>query len=443
MSSRGVLALSWLCLAGVLAGCSGGRLLSRLTIAPSPHEQYASSLREAALADTALARDWLRTADEALQRPLTIALPLRESGYFPADPPTATAYQVELTRGRRLSVEITFDSVEITRLFVDLFELRGGGEPPERVASAPDGRSLTYDVPRDGTYVLRVQPELLRSGRYTIVQRTLASLLFPVSGLTAGAVQSEVGAARDAGRREHEGIDIFAPRNTPVIAVVQGTAQPGVNGLGGNVVWLRGRGARRSFYYAHLTRAAFETTTTVAAGEVVGYVGNTGNARSTAPHLHFGIYDGGAIDPLPFLRADDPVPAAPPGAGDWLSEMVRVTAARTPLRAGTSRAAPAETQLERASLARVAGVAGSQLRVVLPDRSTGYLDRTAVAVAATALRRQRLAPGASLREQPFADAPAIRTIEEATTADVIGAFNGFEFVRTSSGPPGWIATTPQ
>ena len=75
--------------------------------------------------------------------------------------------------------------------------------------------------------MLRVQPELLRSGRYTIVQRTLASLRFPVAGLTAAAVQSEFGAARDAGRREHEGIDIFAPRNTPVIAVVDGTAAAG------------------------------------------------------------------------------------------------------------------------------------------------------------------------------------------------------------------------
>jgi murein DD-endopeptidase MepM/ murein hydrolase activator NlpD len=441
MTFRSVQLGAWVCLASAV-GCSANNFLTRLTVSPSPHERYADVLRAAPLAGTAMAQDWLRAAEAALQRPLAIALPLGESGYFPADSPTATAYQIELTRGRRLSVEITFDSVDITQLFVDLFQMRGG-EPPDRVASAPDGRSLTYDVPRDGVYVLRVQPELLRSGRYTIVQRTLASLRFPVTGLTAAAVQSEFGAARDAGRREHEGIDIFAARNTPVIAVVDGTAQPGVNALGGNVVWLRGRGERRSFYYAHLTRPAFEAMKTVAAGEIVGYVGNTGNARSTAPHLHFGIYEGGAIDPLPFLRADDPVPAAAPGAGDWLEEMVRVTTARTTLRAGTSHAAPAVAQLGRASLARVAGVAATQLRVVLPDRATGYIDRSAVAVATSALRRQRLVPGSNLREKPSADAPTVRAIEEATTADVIGEFNGFELVRTSSGFTGWLASTPQ
>ena len=70
------------------------------------------------------------------------------------------------------------------------FEVRDA-RPPERVASMTDGTTLHHDVRRDGTYLLRVQPELLRSGRYTMVQRTLASLPFPVSGLTAKAVQSD------------------------------------------------------------------------------------------------------------------------------------------------------------------------------------------------------------------------------------------------------------
>jgi murein DD-endopeptidase MepM/ murein hydrolase activator NlpD len=441
MTFRGVHLGAWLCLASAV-GCSSGNFLARLAVTPSPHEQYADALRAAPLAGTALAHDWLRAADAALAQPLAVTLPLRESAYFPASQPAATAYRFELQRGRKLEVHVTFEGLESAQLFVDLFELHGGG-PPERVASLAEGNTLSYEARQDGVYLLRVQPELLRGGRYEIVQRTVASLMFPVSGLTARAVQSEFGAARDAGRREHEGIDIFAPRNTPVVAVVDGTAAPGTNALGGNVVWLRDRGTRRSFYYAHLTRSAFEDRTGVHAGDVVGYVGNTGNARTTAPHLHFGIYEGGAIDPLPFLQADDPVPAAVPAAGDWLAEMVRVTTPRQTLRAGTSPTAPALMQLGRASLARVAGVTGSQLRVVLPDRSTGYVDRRAMAIATSAVRRQRLAPGSRLREQPFADAPAVRTIEEATTADVIGEFNGFEFVRTSSGAPGWIATAPQ
>ena len=437
MSARRLHWISALWVIAALAGCSRNSLLPRLMTAPSPHERYADSLRNTPLENTALARDWLAAAETALAKPLVITLPMRESGYFAADSPSATAYQFELQRGRRFSVEINFDSLATAQVFVDLFELRSD-EPPERVASLTGSQTLAVDVPRDGTYVLRIQPELLRSGRYTIVQRTLASLPFPVAGLDGAAVQSEFGAARDAGRREHEGIDIFAPGNTPVVAVVDGTAQTGTNPLGGNVVWLRDQRQPRSFYYAHLRRWAFEGTSAVRAGDVVGYIGDTGNARGGPPHLHFGIYQRGAIDPLPFLKADDPIPK-PETATDLLGELVRVTSARATMRAGTLRTAPTIAQLNRAALARVAGITGTQLRVELPDRTSGYVDRTAITVARPPLRQQRLAAGVVLREQPLANAPAVRTIDEPVAADVIGEFGGFAFVRPSTGPPGWIA----
>ena len=428
-------------LTAALTGCSGGGVLSRLTVAPSPHERYAAALRDTALDQTALARDWLTASATALSKPMIVTLPMRESGYFAADTPTATAYQFELQRGRRFSVEITFDSVETAQLFVDLFEIRAEAAP-ERIASLTDGLMLAVDVPRDGTYVLRIQPELLRSGRYTIVQRTLASLIFPVSGLTAAAVQSEFGAARDAGRREHEGIDIFAARNTPVVAVADGTAQPGTNPLGGNVIWLRDRRELRSFYYAHLTRSAFEGTSTVRAGDVVGYVGNTGNARGTSPHLHFGIYQRGAIDPLPFLKADDPIPRPPANADRFLAELVRVATARAPLKSGTMRTAAANAQLTRGTIGRVIGVTETQVRVELPDRSTGYLDRSNVTIAQTPLRRQTLRAGEVIHDQPLPTAPSIETIAQPLAVDVLGEFNGFAFVRASSGLPGWVKITP-
>ncbi len=422
----------------MVGGCTSNGLLSRLTISPSPHEQYAGSLRSAALADTALARDWLAAADAALAQPLAVTLPMRESGYVAADRPAAVGYRMDLQRGRRLSVEVTLESVEPAQVFVDLFETRTNATPT-RVASLTEGSTLTADVPRDGTYVLRVQVELLRSGRYTIVQRTLASVRFPVEGLTARAVQSEFGATRDAGRRQHEGIDIFAARNAPVLAVVDGTARSDTNPLGGNVVWLRDRGETRSFYYAHLARAAFEGSASVAAGDVVGYVGNTGNARTTSPHLHFGIYQRGAVDPLPFLRADDPQPAAIADTSKWMSALVRVTSARSSLHAGTARDAAAIAPLRRATLARVTAVADSRLRVELPDRSQGYIDRSAVAIAQSPLRRQPVPAGEVIREVPLATAPPLDTIDEPVTVDVLGEFNGFAFIRTASGPSGWIA----
>ncbi len=96
---------------------------------------------------------------------------------------------------------------------------------------------------------------------------------------------------------------------TPVRAVAGGIARAGSNRLGGTVVWVYAPTEGRTFYYAHLDRHAIGAVTLVAAGDVLGYVGNTGNARTTPPHLHFGIYDDGAIDPWPFVQPDQAVPA--------------------------------------------------------------------------------------------------------------------------------------
>lgn len=419
------------------ASCSSGGFLSRFTLAPSPRDQYADSLRAANLHLSGMGADWLRAGDEALARPLTVTLPFRESAYFPADRPTATAFRLELKRGRRLEIDVQVDSVGSARLFVDVFEARGT-DPPTRVVSLAEGTTLRYDVPRDGVYVLRVQPELLRSGRYTLVERTLASLRFPVDGLTAAAVHSEFGAEREAGRRTHEGIDIFAPRNTPVVAVVDGHAVPDTNNLGGNVVWLRDGRGRRSYYYAHLQRWAFEGSRRVTTGDVLGYVGNTGNARTTAPHLHFGIYEGGAIDPLPFIQADDPIPATS-GHVDRLSQRVRVVARRAVLRSGAGIRAPEIGHLERESIGTVTGVAGSWLRLQLPDGTSGYLDNNAAGAATSSLRQRRVQAATTLRDHPTATAPALLTFDEATAVQVLGLFQNFELVRTANDLEGWIA----
>jgi peptidoglycan LD-endopeptidase LytH len=110
------------------------------------------------------------------------------------------------------------------------------------------------------------------------------------------------GAARGGGRA-HEGIDIFAPRDTPVHSTTRGiVTRVGTNQLGGQVVFVLGPGLE-SHYYAHLDRFAdIKPGDVLQAGDVVGYVGRTGNARTTPFHLHYGIYRRGTPqNPYPRL----------------------------------------------------------------------------------------------------------------------------------------------
>lgn len=104
--------------------------------------------------------------------------------------------------------------------------------------------------------------------------------------------------------RLHEGQDIFAPKGTPILSATKGFVYNiGENNLGGQTVSVIGAGGR-VYYYAHLDAYApgLQIGDRVNTRTVLGYVGATGNAQGTPPHLHFGIYtSSGAINPLPLL----------------------------------------------------------------------------------------------------------------------------------------------
>jgi murein DD-endopeptidase MepM/ murein hydrolase activator NlpD len=137
------------------------------------------------------------------------------------------------------------------------------------------------------------------------------ALILPVRTTRVIRIANTWHAARSGGR-SHEGQDLFAPRGTPVHSATDGyVTRIGENRLGGKTVWVTGAG-RRVYYYAHLHayRETLRRGERVTPRTVLGYVGNTGNARGARPHLHFGVYTvQGAINPLPLLL--DP-PAEPP-----------------------------------------------------------------------------------------------------------------------------------
>jgi murein DD-endopeptidase MepM/ murein hydrolase activator NlpD len=120
------------------------------------------------------------------------------------------------------------------------------------------------------------------------------------------------GNARSGGRR-HQGIDIFAAKDTPVLSTTSGlVTRVGTNSLGGRVVWVLGPGLERH-YYAHLNRYGdVRVGDRVEIGTIIGYAGNTGNARGGPVHLHYGIYrNGSAHNPYPRLAAGAKQAASP------------------------------------------------------------------------------------------------------------------------------------
>lgn len=184
------------------------------------------------------------------------------------------------------------------------------------------------------------------------------ALPVPVSGVVPASLRDSFGDPRSGGRR-HEGIDIFAPRRTAVVSATEGyVARMANGGLGGITVTVIGPAGWRH-YYAHLDSwGPVREGQWVQPGTLLGYVGNTGNAASTPPHLHYGIYaeGGGAINPYPLLRGGPGAPgtviaSTPPRDG---SEPGRTTRTNPPARVPPAAEAEARRQAERLG-ARVLG----------------------------------------------------------------------------------------
>lgn len=244
---------------------------------------------------------WKKLYDSALSSDLV----LTESNAFTFKKDSATqnaiGYLVEAKQGEMIVVEAKVPEIS-SKIFVDVIWVNNSSNNAN--SKILENGVLKFAVPESGWHRIIIQPEISVEKDFPVKIYSTASLKFPVAGKSNKDVQSFWGASRDGGARNHEGIDIFARKGTPVLAASDGfVIRTGHQGLGGKQVWMRDGIFGNSLYYAHLDSILVESGRQVSAGDPLGLVGNTGNAAGGAPHLHFGIYTvSGAVDPYPFIK---------------------------------------------------------------------------------------------------------------------------------------------
>ncbi len=247
---------------------------------------------------------WQSRVDLALMDSVNIELPYAETGRFSPRSFQIYSYEIELQPGEILSFRAETDSVK-ELVFIELYQKKGDSVARfEKIETAEfQKKEFSFEPEEAGTYKMVIQPEIEANSPFLFKIQKRPAYIFPVLAGKNNSIQSYWGAVRAGGARSHEGIDIFAKRGTPVVAATDGRiTYTGEKGLGGKQVWLRDNKRNQSLYYAHLD-SIHPNSGKVKVGDTLGYVGNTGNARTTPPHLHFGIYKsyGGAINPLGFV----------------------------------------------------------------------------------------------------------------------------------------------
>lgn len=402
------------------------------------HEKYGDRIREAGFDKTPMGIAWFAAAQRSLQAPLNITLPYKETGYFKSEEPSSSGYIFNARRGDRVSINIVVVPDTTKQFFGDLWKSEPSSASTEHLASIDSAKKIIYDVEEDGSYIMRVQPALLEAVEYTLTINTGPSLAFPVSETGNPRLISFWSDPRDGGARRHEGVDITAKFRTPAVAGADGVVSRVMeNRLGGKVIFMRPTGKNYSLYYAHLDSQIVSSGDVVKAGQVLGLVGNTGNAKGTVPHLHFGIYGfGGAVDPLPFV---DPRRKEPPPlqmAVDNIGKWMNVTANTRLL--GAARAMNDSTvQLKKGSALMVLGATDTYYKVRLPDGTEGFIEGKKT--SANKINTVTLDKDERVLNAPDLSAAAVKTVEKENTLEVLGTFGDFLLVKLEE-DFGWVNT---
>ena len=428
--------LAILILASVMLGCNGVNPLKNVALKSFPYENYVKSLERAELAESTMARQWLQAGKNALTDSTQMELPFAESGYFLASQPAARSYRFDARRGQILTVEGKRIGGDDSYLFLDLFILNENEWRP--VAHGDSTLSLTYEFDSEERCIVRLQPELLLTTNYSISISLTPVLVNPVSGASNKSIKSFYGDSRDGGKRKHEGVDIFAPKGTPVVAPTSGViTRVGTGKLGGNIIWMRDQKRGHSYYFAHLDKQLVATGAIVKTGDTLGTVGNTGNARYTPPHLHFGIYQYASFDPVHFIQTlGDRVEATP-----WDTTIrefdYKVTAPKILLKTGPGQRYNDITVLTKETYLQIVAQSDSWYRVRLPDGRKGFVPKNKISPIRKG-KNINITSAATVLSKTDDGAIPLQHLEAPGTVEVLATFEKFKFVRTQQGIIGWL-----
>lgn len=384
----------------------------------SPHEQYVQKLKIAGLDRSGMGGDWLRAAEGSSAQALDVKLPYRGAGYFNATEVRAMALRFEARHGQKLTIRFMLRPAGSFVLFADLFQVVDN--QLKSVASADSvAAPFSYEIKKTGTYLLRLQPELLKGGEYELTISAGPSLKFPVAVSGHPRIESFWGDSRDNGGRQHEGIDIFAPEGTPAVAAGNGTVtRVTENKLGGLVVFMRPDNADYNLYYAHLGKQLVRDEQQVLAGDTLGTIDHTGNAKNTPSHLHFGVYTSeGAVDPLPFVnRKVEELPALRLSLAR-LNDTLRLATTGEPI--------------------WVRGIIGDQYEVLDAAGAQRLVSGKQTALLKT-LRQEKLTGEQALYDRPDTAAARVKILPAGTRVSVLAGYRGFAFVRWGA-LTGWLS----
>jgi peptidoglycan LD-endopeptidase LytH len=412
----------------------GSSVLKRYT---PPHQQYAERLEKAGLRESALGSQWFAAAGKSFSEAIPVALPYRESGFFGPEKPRAVAFRFKAVKGQTISISLDIKPTG-AKMFAELWKPGKNGSSPVFLRADDSGKNvLEYGPEETEEIVLRIQPELLVAVSYTLTLAAGPSLGFPVSDGKA-KIGSFWGDSREGGARKHEGVDIFAKFRSPVIAAEDGFVT-GVNEnrLGGRTVWMRPRGKNMVLYYAHLDSQMVRPFTSVKKGDTLGLIGNTGNARYTPSHLHFGIYTAnGPVDPLPYVEKQPEQPEKISGRTELLSRKAR-TSGKQKLLSSPVKGSAVITSLESKTWISISGAAGDYYKVFLPDGTSGFLLVKGIDTLNAAVKVRTLASGADLLYQPDSAAPVVTEVPAHSKVSVSSYFGEYAYVSFNE-KEGWM-----